>query len=104
MYVLVRCKVDFLQPTPEPVLMNAPLPFPYAMARSQLGNIEFMCEVPEGFNATNYFVHPIATSGITPEMYEAMQEFVNRVDRGEVRSTATYNKFKTILAKARGEA
>lgn len=39
-----------------------------------------------------------------PEMYEAMQEFVNRVDRGEVRSTATYNKFKTILAKARGEA
>lgn len=38
-----------------------------------------------------------------PEMYEAMQEFVNRVDRGEVRSTATYNKFKTILAKARGE-
>lgn len=39
-----------------------------------------------------------------PEMYEAMQEFVNRVDRVEVRSTATYNKFKTILAKARGEA
>lgn len=38
-----------------------------------------------------------------PEMYEAMQEFVNRVDRGEVRSTATYKKFKSILAKARGE-
>lgn len=72
MYVLVRCKVDFIQPTPEPVLLNAPPPFPYAMARSQLGNIEFMCEVPEGFNATNYFVHPIATSGITPEMYQAM--------------------------------
>lgn len=38
-----------------------------------------------------------------PEMYEAMQEFVDRVDRGEVRSTATYNKFNSILAKARGE-
>ena len=38
-----------------------------------------------------------------PEMYEAMQEFVNRVDKGEVRSNKTYNKFKSILAKARGE-
>jgi hypothetical protein len=28
----------------------------------------------------------------------AAQEFVERVERGEVRSTYTYNKFKTLLA------
>jgi hypothetical protein len=28
---------------------------------------------------------------------EAMQEFVDRVDRGEVKSTYTYNKFKKLL-------
>lgn len=38
-----------------------------------------------------------------PEMYEAMQEFVDRVECGEVRSVKTYSKFKAILAKARGE-
>lgn len=37
------------------------------------------------------------------EMYEAMQEFVDRVDKGEIRSNRTYNKFKSILAKARGD-
>jgi hypothetical protein len=30
-------------------------------------------------------------------MREAMQEFVDRVERGEVRSRYTYNKFKDIL-------
>lgn len=38
-----------------------------------------------------------------PALYDAMQEFVDRVDRGEVRSKATYGKFKAILAQARGE-
>lgn len=33
----------------------------------------------------------------SPVMLEAMQEFVNRVDIGEVRSTYTYNKFKEII-------
>ena len=28
---------------------------------------------------------------------EAMQEFVSRVDKGEIRSTYTYNKFKELL-------
>ena len=31
---------------------------------------------------------------------EAMQEFVDRCDRGEVRSKYTYSKFKTLLADA----
>lgn len=31
------------------------------------------------------------------EMREAMQEFVDRVDKGEVRSRRTYAKFKKIL-------
>lgn len=35
-----------------------------------------------------------------PEMLEAMQEFVDRVDKGEVRSTKTYSKFKSIITKA----
>jgi hypothetical protein len=39
-----------------------------------------------------------------PEMYKAMQKFIDRVERGEVRSTETYNEFKKILAKARGES
>ncbi len=34
------------------------------------------------------------------EMHEAMQEFVERVERGEVRSRYTYEKFKAILANA----
>ncbi len=29
--------------------------------------------------------------------FEAMNEFIDRVDRGEVRSTRTYTKFKSIL-------
>lgn len=33
------------------------------------------------------------------ELKEAMQEFVNRVDKGEVRSVKTYTKFKELLAK-----
>lgn len=35
-----------------------------------------------------------------PDMFEAMQEFVDRVERGEVRSKKTYEKFKAILSKA----
>lgn len=31
---------------------------------------------------------------------EAMQEFVAKVDKGEVHSTYTYNKFKDILNKS----
>ncbi len=30
-------------------------------------------------------------------MHAAMQEFVDRCDKGEVRSTKTYTKFKAIL-------
>jgi hypothetical protein len=37
-----------------------------------------------------------------PDMYDAMQELVDRVERGEVRSVKTYHKFKAILTKARG--
>ena len=31
------------------------------------------------------------------EMERAMKEFVNRVEKGEIRSKATYNKFNDIL-------
>ena len=32
-----------------------------------------------------------------PEMLEAMQDFCNRVDNGEVKSIKTYNKFKQLI-------
>lgn len=35
-----------------------------------------------------------------PEILAAMIEFVERVDKGEVRSTKTYNKFKELINKA----
>lgn len=38
-----------------------------------------------------------------PAMHAAMQEFCDRVERGEVRSRKTYEQFKSILALARGE-
>lgn len=34
------------------------------------------------------------------KMLEAMQEFVDRCDRGEVRSKKTYAQFKSIIAEA----
>lgn len=36
-------------------------------------------------------------NGLVDEMASAMQEFVDRCDRGEVRSTYTYKKFKALL-------
>lgn len=35
---------------------------------------------------------------------DAMQEFVSRVEKGEVRSTKTYSKFKKLLADLNFEA
>ena len=49
----------------------------------------------------NEFDLPNATLiAAAPEMLEAMQEFVDRVEKGEVRSVKTYAKFKSIIAKA----
>lgn len=39
-----------------------------------------------------------------PDMLAALKEFVDRVDRGEVRSKKTYAKFKAIIAKAEGHS
>lgn len=36
------------------------------------------------------------------QLREAAQEFIDRCDRGEIRSTRTYNKFKTILGTSIG--
>lgn len=36
---------------------------------------------------------------IAPDMLEAMIEFCDRVDRGEVKSTKTYNKFKELIKR-----
>lgn len=43
--------------------------------------------------------HLIAAS---PTMYEAIQEFCDRVERGEVRSKRTYTKFKELIKKIEG--
>jgi hypothetical protein len=42
---------------------------------------------------------PEVSAGRTHRAFEAMQEFCDRVDRGEVRSKRTYAKFKAILAE-----
>jgi len=44
-----------------------------------------------------------AESDLLGECLGAMQEFVDRVERGEVRSRYTYNKYKAILAKTKEE-
>lgn len=72
MYVLVRCSVDFLNHPPQPVLVNPLPPFPYHLARSQLGCVEFACEVPEDFNCIEHFVNPVSITTITAEMYNAL--------------------------------
>lgn len=36
---------------------------------------------------------------VASEAFEAMQEFVDRVEKGEVKSRYTYNKFKDILSR-----
>lgn len=38
-----------------------------------------------------------------PDLLEAMQEFVGRVEKGEVRSKYTYTKFKEIISRATGQ-
>lgn len=38
---------------------------------------------------------------LLPEIYEAIEEFCMRVEKGEVRSTKTYNKFKDLLNRAK---
>ena len=44
-----------------------------------------------------------AEQDLLGECLGAMQEFVDRVERGEVRSRYTYNKFQAILAKRKEE-
>lgn len=58
-------------------------------------------------DATEYEVEATANAALiaqAPAMYAVMQEFCDRVDRGEVRSRKTYEQFKSILAAARGES
>ena len=37
---------------------------------------------------------------VAPKMLEALQMFVNRVEKGEIRSKKTYAQFKEIIKKA----
>jgi len=37
-----------------------------------------------------------------PEMLEALQYFVDRVENGTIRSTTTYNKYKQLIKEATG--
>ncbi len=54
------------------------------------------CVIPSGA-VSKRDAHLIAAA---PEMFEAMAEFVARVEAGEVRSKRTYAKFIAILSKA----
>lgn len=39
----------------------------------------------------------------SPELYKECRLFVERVERGEIRSTETYERMKAVLAKADGK-
>lgn len=62
--------------------------------------IKQVCPIVEFLNATYEHKANAALIAAAPEMLEAMQEFVDRVEKGEVRSVKTYAKFKSIIAKA----
>ena len=63
--------------------------------------------MPKSLNYPNEYRNEVIANAhliaAAPEMYEAMQEFIARVDKGEIRSKKTYIQFKSILKKARGE-
>lgn len=66
------------------------------------GNFEVIAET---FGRSSEAIYPPAEANAkliaaAPDMFAAMQEFVERVDKGEVRSTYTYNQFKAIIAEA----
>jgi len=53
-----------------------------------------------GIIIANHLDEPVAyLLAEAREMQEAMQEFVDRCERGEVRSRHTYRKFEKILAR-----
>lgn len=60
-----------------------------------------LCDEKEGYDLTAGMFGPAFTQFVAhvADMREAMQEFVDRVDRGEVRSVTTYNKFKRLLER-----
>lgn len=62
---------------------------------------------PYEWDAATSQVEAVANAKLiaaAPDMLNAMQEFCDRVDRGEVRSKATYAKFKAIISDAMGVA
>lgn len=74
--------------------------FLFVSAKHDDGSAADVCLVGNGTKGP-YNANLIAAA---PDMAGAMQEFIDRCDRGEVRSKRTYSKFKNILAKARGNA
>jgi hypothetical protein len=84
----------------------AAAPDMYAMLDDLLRNYEIGLEVDNRLDvllakARGEFTEEASLKliAIAPEMYLAMQKFINRVDKGEVRSKATYEEFKSILNK-----
>lgn len=75
---------------------NVNLPYSEICTIDECG--EVIAQSLEGCSSAN-----AALIAQAPNMYSAMQEFVDRVEAGEVRSKKTYAKFKSILAAARGE-
>lgn len=59
-------------------------------------NLDIMTK---GFNACKIAISNAVQQ--RDELLEAIQTFVDRVDKGEVKSTKTYNQFKELIAKTK---
>ena len=70
---------------------------PRVFSHADDDNPKFICEMSVRDGETELANGSLVAAA--PEMYEAMAEFVHRVEIGEVLSKKTYAKFKEILAK-----
>lgn len=79
----------------EPVgelMKNGPAPLEVRLYES----VGYGTALPHG---TKFYIQSMPAS-VPEEWREAVQEFVDRVDRGEIRSKYTYAKFQALLAAA----
>jgi len=71
---------------------------------SSNGWMKTVCKV----NYAQYINHEALANAhliaAAPDMFDAMLEFVERVDSGTIKSNYTYNRFQAVLAAARGES
>ena len=76
-------------------LKAAPVPEELGGEEIEFDGRPVIAMAPEDVDTLNTAVRALSTENA--ELRGAMQEFIDRVDRGEVRSRYTYKKFKGLL-------